>query len=116
MPHYIPAAPGTLALLAYSHDDINDGYTGIGIIETIVFAFKTTEDSFFYQIEPVTQCEFDAGKDEISAIEFADGKVLHENEIYETREHFIHYCESHFEWERKNKAQKAEKALKELLG
>lgn len=117
MSNFIPAAPGTLALIAYSHDDINDGYNGIGIIETVVFALKIVEEPTYSRIEPVTQSEFDLGPDEIGpALEMPDGKVVWDNEVFVTRSGFEHHCSWIFDRRREAAKEKAErKAIEDLL-
>lgn len=117
MSHFIPAAPNTRALMGYSHDDIIDGAEGAGLVETMVFAFKMVQEENYCWAEPVTQMEFERGSGEIGpAIEMPDGRVVWENEIYDTRNHFERHCSWVFEQRRKEAKKAADrKALKDLL-
>lgn len=112
---FVPAAPATIALVAYLHED---GH--VVSVNNAVFAFEIQDGNERPWCLPVGIAEITVDDDDILGIQMADGTVAQDSFIFESAGAFFHNCKAVFAARAKRKAAalaeyEARKAAKGLL-
>lgn len=123
MSHFIPAAPNTLALIAYAGKDNH-----VGVTVHAVFAFEIKDGTKRPLCCPIGLSEITAGKDQILGVQLPDGSVAQANRVFDSSDDFIRNCDDVFglpairkikmraDYQAREKQIAEQKAVKELLG
>jgi len=99
MSHFIPAAPNTLALIAYAGKDDH-----VGVAVHAVFAFEIKDGAKRPLCFPVGVSEITVGRGQILGIQMPDGSVAKEDRVFDSSVDFIRNCDDLFGLPPKRKA------------
>lgn len=119
---FIPAASGTIALVAYMHEEGR-----VVSVNNAVFAFEIQDGTERPWCLPVGIAEITVDDDDILGIQMADGTVAQDSFIFESADAFLRNCKEVFiarakrkakslaEYEARQKAAAERKAIEDLL-
>lgn len=91
MSHFIPAAPGTVAIVAYVRENGD-----VGFVDNAVFAFEVKDGPDRPWCLPISLAEIPLDEEDILGIQMADGTVAVPDRVHDSVDTFCRVCREVF--------------------